>query len=151
MHDFSNRPASTVLSSSHLPSLDTETPDLSLVMARVMAIAADERKGSDITILDVVGITPLADYFVLVSGFSKVQVRAIARSIEEKVEQECQRRPIRMEGLAEGSWVVLDYGDVIAHILLPQEREFYNLEAFWGHAKRVDPGLDSHPSSERTI
>jgi ribosome-associated protein len=66
-----------------------------------------------------------------------VQVRAIAQSIEDKVETELQRRPLRTEGKGEGSWVLQDYGDVIVHIMMPKEREFYNLEAFWVHAERL--------------
>jgi len=83
-------------------------------------------------------VSALADYFVIVTGFSKAQVRAIARSIEDKIEQTYHRLPTRTAGLSEGSWVLEDYSDVIVHVLLPQEREFYNLEAFWGHAERID-------------
>ena len=82
----------------------------------------------------------LADYFVLVTGQSKVQVRAIARSIEDKIEETLNLRPIRSEGFNEGSWVVEDYGDVIVHVMMPQEREFYGLESFWGHAPRIPFG-----------
>jgi ribosome-associated protein len=106
-------------------------------LARTIAEAADDRKAADIVLLKVVEISYLTDYFVIATGFSRAQVRAIADSIEEKVEKECGRHPLRVEGKAEGSWIVQDYGDAIAHILLPQEREFYNLEAFWGHAERI--------------
>ncbi|MGO8019883.1 ribosome silencing factor, partial [Rhizobium leguminosarum] len=82
-------------------------------------------------------VSYLADYFVMMTGYSKVQVRAIAQAIEGKVETELQRRPIRTEGKVEGSWVLQDYGDVIVHIMMPKEREFYNLEAFWIHAERI--------------
>lgn len=107
-------------------------------LALTIAQGADDRKGADITILRVTGVSYLADYFVIVTGFSQVQVRAIGRSITDKVEQELHRLPIRTEGQAEGTWVLQDYGDVIAHVFMPQEREFYNLEAFWGHAERVE-------------
>ncbi|MBD1823517.1 ribosome silencing factor [Cyanobacteria bacterium FACHB-DQ100] len=111
--------------------------DRSATLARLAAEAADERKGSEIVLLKVGDVTVLADYFVMVTGYSKVQVRAIARSIEEKVEETMNRRPIRSEGFAEGSWIVEDYGDVIVHVMMPQEREYYGLESFWGHAARV--------------
>lgn len=111
--------------------------DTSLQLARTIAIAADERKGGDITLLKIADVSPLADYFVIVTGFSKVQVRAIAGAIAYKVEETLQRRPLRTEGQNEGVWALQDYGDVIVHILMPQEREFYNLEAFWGHAERI--------------
>ncbi|WP_237747974.1 ribosome silencing factor [Spirulina subsalsa] len=100
--------------------------------------AADDRKAADILALKVTEVSFLADYFILASGFSRTQVRAIADSIEEKVETTWQRHPTQVEGKGENNWIVLDYGEVIAHIMLPTEREFYNLEAFWGHAVRVD-------------
>ncbi|NJR50343.1 MAG: ribosome silencing factor [Leptolyngbyaceae cyanobacterium CSU_1_3] len=114
------------------PALDT-----SYELATRIADAADTRKGEDILLLKVGEVTVLADYFVLVTGFSKVQIRAIAGFIEAEVEEKLHRKPLRSEGLAEGGWVVQDYGDVIVHILMPQEREHYDLEAFWGHAPRV--------------
>ncbi|MBW4497835.1 MAG: ribosome silencing factor [Oscillatoria princeps RMCB-10] len=109
------------------------TRDFALTIAR----AAEDRKGGNILMLKVGEVSYLADYFVIVTGFSRVQVRAIAQAIQEKVEQEWHRLPLRMEGQAEGSWVLQDYGEVIVHILMPKEREFYNLEAFWGHAERI--------------
>ena len=112
--------------------------DVSKELALLIAEAADDRKGSDIVILDVSEVSYLADYFVVITGFSNVQVRAIARSIEDKVEQEYQRYPLRTEGQSEGSWVVQDFGEVIAHIFMPEQREFYSLEAFWGHANKTE-------------
>jgi ribosome-associated protein len=106
-------------------------------LALTIAQAADDRKGNDITVLHVADVSYLADYFVVITGFSSVQVRAIARSIEDKVETDWQQLPLRIEGQAEGNWVLIDYGDVIAHIFMPKEREFYNLEAFWSHAEQV--------------
>lgn len=103
-----------------------------------IAEAADDRKAEEIVILRVAEVSYLADYFVIVTGFSRAQVRAIAQTIEQKVESQWQRLPVRTQGQSEGSWVVQDYGDVIVHILLPQEREFYNLEAFWGHGEKIE-------------
>ena len=102
------------------------------------AEAASDRKAGDILLLRVAEVSYLADYFVLVTGYSRVQVRAIAQAIEDKIETELQRRPLRLEGKSEASWIVLDYGEVIVHIMLPAEREFYNLEAFWGHGERIE-------------
>lgn len=107
-------------------------------LAWTIAHAADERKAEDIVLLQVVEVSYLADYFVIATGFSKTQVRAISDSIQEKVTSQMQQHPIRIEGQAERNWILLDYGDVIAHILLPEEREFYNIEAFWGHSERID-------------
>jgi ribosome-associated protein len=112
--------------------------DLSGKIALKVAEAASDRKAGDVLLLRVADVSYLADYFVVVTGYSRVQVRAIAQAIEEKVETEWQRRPLRLEGKSEASWVVQDYGEVIVHIMLPYEREFYNLEAFWGHAERIE-------------
>jgi ribosome-associated protein len=106
-------------------------------LAMLIAEAMDDRKGHDIAVLNVSDVSYLADYFVLVTGFSNAQVRAIARSVDEKVEDVLQRTPRRTEGQQEGSWILIDYGDVIAHIFMPNAREFYGLEAFWGHAERI--------------
>jgi ribosome-associated protein len=103
-----------------------------------IAEAAEDRKGADVLVLGVSEVSDLADYFVLITGFSRVQVRAISQGIQQKVEQQMERRPRRSEGEAQANWVLLDYGDVIVHILMPHEREFYNLEAFWGHAQRIE-------------
>lgn len=124
-----------------------QVPELSADQVRQLAFtiaeAADDRKGADISILDVGEVSYLADYFVVVTGFSQVQVRAIARGIEDKVQEVWNIAPLRTEGKAEGSWVLHDYGDVIVHIFMPQERQYYNLEAFWGHAQH----LEFHPQT----
>ncbi|WP_413168276.1 ribosome silencing factor [Capilliphycus salinus ALCB114379] len=105
---------------------------------RWVAQAAEDRKAEDITVLKVSEVSYLADYFVIATGFSHVQIRAIYQAIAKQVEEEIQRVPIRIEGQREGAWILIDYGDVVVHIMLPEEREFYSLEAFWGHAERVD-------------
>lgn len=127
-------PQSTPVLTTAAPMLDDST----VALVRAIVQAADERKGGDLVLINVGDVSPLADYFVIVTGYSKVQVRAIARSIEDKVEEVFQRRPTRTEGMSEGTWVLADYSDVVVHVLMPHEREFYNLEAFWGHAERLD-------------
>ncbi len=112
-------------------------PDNTLKLVYTIASAADDRKAADIVILKVSDVCYLTDYFIIMTGFSKAQVRAISDAIEEKVGEELEKAPQRIVGRGENSWVVLDYGDVIVHVFLPQEREFYSLEAFWGHAERL--------------
>ncbi|XZO04345.1 MAG: ribosome silencing factor [Microcoleus sp.] len=114
------------------------SPDQTRPLALTIARAAEDRKGDDIVLLRVSEVCYLADYFAIVTGFSNVQVRAISQAIADQVEAEWERLPLRIEGQSDASWVVMDYGDAIVHILKPQEREFYNLEAFWGHAERID-------------
>jgi ribosome-associated protein len=111
--------------------------DTALQLAYAIAAAADERKGANIRILQVGDVSYLADYFVVVTGFSTVQVRAITRSIEATLEDDFNRRPLRVEGQMEGTWILLDYGEVIVHVFMPDAREFYDLEAFWGHANQM--------------
>lgn len=124
--------------SSTIIATDAQAQEESKQLALTIAQAADDRQADDIVLLNVAGVSYLTDYFVITTGFSKTQVRAIADSIEEKVEKEWQRRPLRIEGRSEGSWILQDYGDAIVNIMLPAEREFYNMEAFWGHAERID-------------
>ncbi|MBU6229870.1 MAG: ribosome silencing factor [Cyanobacteria bacterium REEB459] len=126
----------------------TPLADQSFQLAYDIAAAADQRKGSNIVILPVADVSYLADYFVIITGFSTVQVRAITRSIEASLEEQWQRQPLRLEGQLEGSWVVMDYGDVIVHIFLPETRDFYDLEAFWGHTPALvyQPALSPTPS-----
>lgn len=107
-------------------------------LARTIVLGAEDKKGEDILLLKVTETCYLTDYFVIVTGFSKAQLRAIADSIEAKVKEEWGKEPLRVEGKAEASWIVQDYGDVIVHIFLPQAREFYHLEGFWGHAERIE-------------
>ncbi|WAS06464.1 ribosome silencing factor [Synechococcus sp. C9] len=114
-----------------------EQPDPTTQLALTIAQAADERKGRDILLLRVTELSYLADYFVLVTGYSSAQVRAIARGIQDQVAQQWHTQPRHQEGSAEGGWVLQDYGDVIVHIFLPKEREFYDLERFWAHAERL--------------
>lgn len=115
-----------------------QRPEESQELALVSAAAAADRKAGDMVVLRIAEVSYLADYFVLVTGYSKAQVRAISQSIEDQVEEQLHRLPIRSEGQSEGTWVLKDYGDVMVHIMMPKEREYYNLEAFWGHAQRVD-------------
>ncbi len=109
-----------------------------LKLALAIAAAAEDRKGGDIVILDVADVAYLADFFVLVSGLSPVQVKAIATSIRDAVEVGFDRVARHVEGMGEGRWILIDYGDVVVHCFMADEREFYNLEAFWSHGKRVE-------------
>ena len=98
--------------------------------------AALEKKAYDLTVLQVGHLSSIADYFLIATGRSDVQVQAIARGIEERMERE-NARPSAIEGLKHGRWVVLDYGDVVAHVFLEPIREFYRLERNWTDGKEV--------------
>ncbi len=120
---------------------------MSQTLALTLAQAADDRKGKDILLLKVTEVSYLADYFVITTGLSRNQVRAIATAMAQAASEQCHRHPIRKEGESESTWIVLDYGDVIAHILMPEQRDYYDLEAFWGHAERLSLPSSSASSS----
>ncbi|NEQ72064.1 MAG: ribosome silencing factor [Okeania sp. SIO2C9] len=128
----------------HIQSLSTELSqtnselDQTLELTSTIVNAALDRKGDNIVVIKVSEVSYLADYFVIITGYSNVQVRAISQAIAQKVEQDRELYPLGVEGQNESSWILMDYGDVIVHILKPEEREFYNLEAFWSHAEKVD-------------
>ena len=111
---------------------DTGSKDIALLAAE----ACDDRKAVDIRLIHVEEVSSLADWFVICSGLTDVQVRAIARSVEDRLEAELGRLPLRREGQSEGRWVLLDYGEVIVHVLTPSERSYYDLESFWGHGEQ---------------
>ena len=114
-------------------------------LAELAADACDDRKAVNIQLIRVDEVSSLADWMVIAGGQSDVQVRAIARSVEDRLEDEVRRLPLRKEGVNEGRWALLDYGEVIVHVLQPDERNYYDLEAFWSHGERR-PYLTSRPS-----
>lgn len=117
----------------------------SRALALLAAEACDDRKAVEICLIRVEEVSSLADWFVICSGLSDVQVRAIARSVEDRLETEAGRLPLRKEGQSEGRWVLLDYGELIVHVLTPAERRYYDLESFWGHGEH-EPFLSSEPT-----
>ena len=102
-------------------------------LANKIAAAAADKKAQDILLLNMTGISPVTDYFMICSASSTPQVRAIADNIEDKLAEQ-GRLPMHKEGYAEGSWILLDYGDCVAHIFREAERNFYNLEQLWADA-----------------
>ncbi len=98
---------------------------------------ADNKKARDITVLSLDGLTTIADYFVICSGGSSTQVKAIADEIEEKLSEQ-GIEPYGKEGFSNADWVLLDYSDVVVHIFTPDSREFFNIEKLWADAKRID-------------
>lgn len=101
-----------------------------------IAEAALEENALDLMILDVHDLTILADYFVIASGRSAIQIKSIADTIEEKME-ELGIHALRRDGYQESKWVVLDYASVIVHIFRQEERDYYKLEDLWGDARPV--------------
>ena len=108
----------------------------SLEAAKEAAQAADEKSAEDILILEMAGISILADYFVICSGSSTTQVNAIVKSITGELKEEVELR--RKEGADSARWAVLDYGDLLVHVFHDEQREYYQLEKLWGDAERID-------------
>ena len=103
----------------------------------IAANAAEEKKGENIVLLDVSRLTVLSDYFLIITAKSSSQIEAIASNIEEElVKMNCQL--ISKEGFIESNWTVLDFGNIIVHIMREKEREYYKLERFWCNATTID-------------
>ena len=100
---------------------------------------ADNKKAEDIVVLDVRKLSSVTDYFVIASGTSHPHLRAIVEEIAGKLRDEHDLRPSRSEGSTGGNWVVLDYFDVIIHVMHADTRAHYDLEGLWGDAKKVGP------------
>ena len=107
-----------------------------LDVARRIVELAEDKKAADIVLLDLTGLTTLADYFVIASGGSERQLDAIADGIIGGL-RDMGIRAIGREGTPDSHWVLLDFGDVIVHIFTPPERDFYQLEKHWAEAKTV--------------
>ncbi|MCY7334310.1 MAG: ribosome silencing factor [Pseudanabaena sp. CAN_BIN31] len=130
--------------------LSERQQDQSYQMAQAAAIAADGRKGENIVLLAIGEVSSLAEYFIIASGFSKSQVRAIAGMVEDELSEKFGRKPRNIAGEQDGTWVLLDYGDIIVHAMMTDEREYYDLEAFWGHAPKLEvflPVAELEPSA----
>jgi ribosome-associated protein len=100
---------------------------------------AENRKGEDLVILDVREVSTITDYFVLVTGTSEPHLRAIVDEIRDRLKEEHGIRPRAVDGSVQGAWLVLDYFDVIVHVLRADTREHYDLEGLWGDAPRLKP------------
>jgi len=100
---------------------------------------ADNRKAEDLVVLDVRKLSSVTDFFVIASGTSEPHLRAILDEITDRLRGDHSVRPRAVDGTARGAWVVLDFFDVIVHIMRADVRERYDLEGLWGDAPRVKP------------
>lgn len=112
-----------------------DTPGTAL--ARAVADAADMKKGEHIVILDVRGLSMVTDFLVIASASSMPHLRAIRNEIAERIQEERNEKPHSTQGAAESQWMLLDYGDVVAHIFMADRRALYALEDLWGDAPRL--------------
>ncbi len=105
--------------------------DESVALAVLAARTADDKKATDIVILDVGDVLSIAGFFVVASASNPRLVRNVAESIEETAKLDLDRTPVRTEGLREQQWVLLDYGDVVVHVFHDDMREFYDIERLY--------------------
>lgn len=104
-------------------------------LARLAVEAAHEKKAIDVTVMDLRGISGEVDYFVICTGQTDVQIRAIVDSVVEKLKVDASERPLHREGIPGTSrWIVLDYFDLAVHVFDPELRAYYDLERLWGDA-----------------
>lgn len=98
--------------------------------------ALEDAKAQDIVVLDVRKVAMFTDYMVVVTGTSSRHVMAVADKLIHKLREQGQR-PVGVEGMEGGDWVLIDFGDVVVHVMRAQIRDFYNLEKLWSEGKRV--------------
>ena len=107
-------------------------------MARIAYHALSDKKGEDIKVIDITSISVLADYFIIANGNSDSQVNALVDNVEEELHKAGYSLRQR-EGQASGSWVLLDFGDIIVHVFDKENRLFYDLERIWKDGKDITP------------
>ena len=117
---------------------------------KVITDAMLEKKGQQVVSLDLSSIgTAISDYFVVCNADSTTADAAIADNIIVRMEEKCGRKVLRMQGLENDFWIILDYGDIVVHVFLTQYREFYRLEDLWADAERVE--YTDEPVVEQTV
>ena len=109
-----------------------ENPSPTLAARAVDAMA--DKRATDITVIDLREVSSMADFFVIGTGESDLQIKAIASGIVDQIEEACGEHPWKREGMEHLQWVVLDYVDVVVHIFLPEKREHYRIDRLWGEA-----------------
>ena len=110
--------------------------DSTLKMEKIVKVL-DNKKAVDIQVLDLRGITLIADYFIVCTGNSTTQVKALADNVDEEMSK-LGEEPVSREGYNSANWILLDYSDVIVHVFYEEARNFYALERLWADAKNVD-------------
>ena len=109
-----------------------------LELARKCRTLADNKKAADPTLIDLREVGGPSEFFLILSGDSEPHLKAIAGEIEKGIREESGRKPFRISGNSPSQWMILDYGDVLVHIMHTQKRKYYRLEDLWGDAKRLE-------------
>ncbi|MGQ9467738.1 MAG: ribosome silencing factor [Anaerolineae bacterium] len=109
----------------------------SIDLAREIVSILEEKKAEDILLLDIHELTQLTDYFVLCSGTSDRQLRALESGLQEEVKKQLNISPLHVEGEPSSGWILMDYGAVVVHIFAPEVRSYYNLETLWRRGRVI--------------
>lgn len=109
----------------------------SLELTRSIAGILDSKKAKDICAVNIHDLTIIADYFVICTGTSTTQVKALSDEVEFQLKQKFELQPLRVEGYASSSWILIDYGNVVVHVFLEDTRAFYSLERLWTDGKML--------------
>ncbi len=109
----------------------------SLELAHQIVELAEDRKAEDILLLDLRPDNIIADFFIICSGDNERHLRALTENVRLDIKERYQKLPFTNEGTAENGWVVMDYGDVVAHFFSPEKRDYYQLEELWDAASKV--------------
>lgn len=112
----------------------TDSEKFASVIARIL----DDNKARDVVILNVSNVCSLSDYFIIASGTSTPQVRGLTQNLRKKIKDIFKRIPVGDETERQNRWNLLDYGDVVVHIMHEEQRETYKIEKFWSHALTLD-------------
>ncbi len=122
-----------------------------LELAKIAATAADEKKATDILLLDLTGISDVCDYFVICTVANNPMMDAVVEEVQDKVRVNCGEKPLSVEGRAGSTWVLVDYGAVVVHVFREEAREFYRLERLWGDAPHVHLDLEGATPEDQWI
>lgn len=106
-------------------------------LVHVAVSCLQDKKAEDVVALDIASISSIADFFVICSGLNSRHVRSLADEVDKSVKASTGRSPRAIEGLNDTSWVLMDYGDIVVHIFMPETREFYSLERLWSDAAQL--------------
>jgi ribosome-associated protein len=135
-------PSQTTMHENEQQTPEEMTPER---FAQLAASYAADKKAIDLTVLDLRGVSSYTDFFVVCSGNTDRQTKAIHDAIHEGLKKDHGQLPRRVEGVGESRWILMDYFDIVVHVFVPEVREFYRLEQLWGDVPRLDVELEDVP------
>ena len=118
---------------------DLSAGDLAIAAAR----CADDKQGRNIVILEVSGVLAITEFFVVIDAPNRPLVRTLVEEVEERLRELTGRSPLRVEGLREQQWVLMDYGDIVVHVFLDEIRRFYEIERLYRDVAQLDWAVDA--------